>query len=77
MAAPTDNARSNGVGNDGEQGPSGRRVLRALRRRGARNAIVAGLAGAVLGAGLTAWRTGAFDREARPVAPHAAGAGRG
>ncbi|GGR15318.1 hypothetical protein [Streptomyces roseolus] len=30
-----------------------------------RNAIVAGLAGALLGAGLAAWGTGAFDREAK------------
>ncbi|MFD4377709.1 hypothetical protein [Streptomyces sp. NPDC058486] len=36
-----------------------------LRRRGVRNVVVAGLAGVLLGSVLTAWGTGALDREAK------------
>ncbi|MFF9500697.1 hypothetical protein [Streptomyces sp. NPDC014656] len=50
---------------EGKRGPLWRRALRAPRRRDARIAVVAGLAGALLGTGLTAWGTGAFDREAK------------
>ncbi|MFB6896892.1 hypothetical protein [Streptomyces hydrogenans] len=51
--------------NEGKPGPLWRRALRALRRPGVRNVVVAGLAGALLGTGLTAWGSGAFDREVK------------
>ncbi|MEU3608575.1 hypothetical protein AB0E83_24495 [Streptomyces sp. NPDC035033] len=43
---------------------SGSGIRRVLRGRGVRTAVVAGLVGALLGAGVTAWSTGALDREA-------------